>query len=225
MGRCVGGSRDPKPPSQGNPPTPATCLPGGGGVQTGKAERQPMPARLHCPMVPQDAEGQLAQKASRGPLQARKGQGLGAVGQDAKATANLGYSFHTAHPQTAPQTVLYPSSPQQTALSTQLMPVYSPWPGSQDTTKPQARPEISRQPARSPLWAKENHMRQMSMDALGSKALLPQPDWQRERFPAPPTPAGFPPQAQSLGVHIASSSPNSQERIKKKQVQQDSSKD
>lgn len=68
-----------------------------------------MSAWLHCPMVPQDAEGEPGPKGQRRGFahwassglapRARKGQGLGA-----KDTANPmgGQPFHTAHPQTAP---------------------------------------------------------------------------------------------------------------------------
>ena len=59
-----GAAGTPSPPAQGNPPSPATCLPGCGRCRLGRQRGRPMPARLHCPMAPQDAEGQPAQRAS-----------------------------------------------------------------------------------------------------------------------------------------------------------------
>ena len=178
-----------------------------------------MPARLHCPKTPQDAEGRPGPEGQRRGFahwapsgsapRARKGQGLGA-----KGTARWGQPFHTARPQTAPRTSLCPVSAQQTALSTHLVPVCSPWPGRQSNTRPQARTEITWWPAQSPLWAKRKRKGQVSLCVhwrypQRAGASCPDGTEQQERFPDhtphnPPTsPKVIFPKHSPLGVRTA----------------------
>lgn len=104
-GEMCGGQQGPQAPSQDSPPSPATCLPGGGGADW--EGREVTHARwLHCLMAPQDAEGQPAQKASRrawptGPLQdwfpgPERGRAWAQQAKALRAQPAGGAPFHTA---------------------------------------------------------------------------------------------------------------------------------
>lgn len=124
---------------------PNTCLPGGGdtGWEGSKATPcLPASAARRCLRMQWVSQTQVASGGAlpMGLPRPERGQSLGAVGPNMRVWRS-GDCPHVPHSQAALQDTLGPASAQQMPASICLVPVCSPWPGTQGTTiiKPEQR--------------------------------------------------------------------------------------